>query len=59
MSITYGIIAKHGGKINIESELGNGSKITIGLPIIAKTRRINNNKQTIRSPESAIRNQKS
>lgn len=32
MSISYKIIETHGGKINIESELGKGTKFTITLP---------------------------
>lgn len=32
MSISYKIIETHGGKINIESELGKGTKFTIILP---------------------------
>jgi PAS domain S-box-containing protein len=37
MSVTYGIIARHGGKINIESEVGKGSVITISLPTATKS----------------------
>ena len=33
MSITYKVIKSHGGDIEIESELGKGSKITLILPI--------------------------
>ncbi|MGR3302464.1 MAG: PAS domain S-box protein, partial [Candidatus Scalindua sp.] len=37
MSVSYGIITRHGGKIDIESKVGKGSKIIIKLPQIAKT----------------------
>jgi PAS domain S-box-containing protein len=33
MSISYGIITRHGGKIDIESEVGKGSTFTIRLPM--------------------------
>jgi signal transduction histidine kinase/CheY-like chemotaxis protein len=33
MSISYGIIKRHGGGINVESEVGRGTTITIRLPI--------------------------
>ncbi len=36
MSISYGIITRHGGKIDVESEVGNGSTFTIGLPMKMK-----------------------
>ena len=32
MSISYKIIESHGGKIDIDSELGKGTKFTITLP---------------------------
>ena len=32
MSISYKIIESHGGKINIDSEVGKGTKFTITLP---------------------------
>ncbi len=33
MSVAYGIITRHGGNIDVESEVGNGSTVTIRLPI--------------------------
>ncbi|MEE9584822.1 MAG: ATP-binding protein [Candidatus Brocadiales bacterium] len=36
MSIVYSIITRHGGKIDVESEEGKGSTITLRLPIIRK-----------------------
>ena len=33
MSIIYGIIKRHGGDIEVESELGKGTTITIILPL--------------------------
>ncbi|MEO1255512.1 MAG: ATP-binding protein, partial [Bacteroidota bacterium] len=32
MSITYGIIEKHGGKIELSSEVGKGTEFVITLP---------------------------
>lgn len=32
MSITYGIIEKHGGSIDLDSEVGKGTEFTISLP---------------------------
>jgi len=33
LGIVYGIVRRHGGKIDIESEVGRGSTVTILLPI--------------------------
>lgn len=33
LSVTYGIIEKHGGKISVDSEVGRGTRFTIELPI--------------------------
>jgi signal transduction histidine kinase len=32
LSVTYGIVTDHGGQIDVESELGVGSKFTVWLP---------------------------
>jgi len=37
MSMVYGIITKHRGKIDVESEEGNGSTFTIRLPMSEET----------------------
>ncbi len=35
LSICYGIIQKHGGRITVESQLGKGSSFTIWLPVVS------------------------
>jgi PAS domain S-box-containing protein len=35
LSITYGIVQKHGGQITVESQLGQGTSFTIWLPIVS------------------------
>ena len=37
LSVSHGIIQKHGGHITVASEVGNGSTFTITLPINGKT----------------------
>ena len=37
MSTAYGIITRHGGKIEVESEVGNGSTFKLQFPITTKT----------------------
>lgn len=37
MSVSYGIIGKHGGKINLISQVGKGTVFTIELPIATET----------------------
>jgi len=36
LSLSYGIITKHGGKIDVESEVGKGTTFTITLPVKQK-----------------------
>ncbi len=36
LSTSYGIVARHGGAISVESEIGRGSRFSITLPIPAK-----------------------
>jgi two-component system NtrC family sensor kinase len=33
LSVTYGIITDHGGRIEVESQPGNGSKFSVWLPL--------------------------
>ena len=37
MSVSYGIIGKHGGKIDLISQVGKGSAFTIELPVATET----------------------
>lgn len=34
LSISYGIVKEHGGRIDLESETGNGTKFTVHLPFV-------------------------
>ncbi len=36
LSVTYGIVQNHSGKINVESEPGKGAKFTVLLPMMKK-----------------------
>jgi signal transduction histidine kinase len=33
LSVTYGIIERHGGRISVESQLGKGTRFTVRLPL--------------------------
>ena len=35
LSVTYGIVADHGGLIDVESQVGKGSTFTVWLPVEA------------------------
>ncbi|MFQ5715392.1 MAG: response regulator [Candidatus Scalinduaceae bacterium] len=38
MSVVYGIIGKHGGQIDIKSQIGKGATFIISLPVATKTK---------------------
>jgi len=40
LSISYQIIEKHGGKIEVDSEVGKGTELAIALPIKTKSRQL-------------------
>ncbi|MBT6047768.1 MAG: PAS domain S-box protein, partial [Candidatus Scalindua sp.] len=52
MSIVYGIMIRHGGKIEVDSEIGKGSTFTLQLPFTIKTA----SPVTSLKPEQNIRN---
>jgi signal transduction histidine kinase len=39
LSLSYNIVTKHGGKIEVESELGKSTRFTIRLPVNAESAR--------------------
>lgn len=47
LSVSYGIIKKHHGRINVASEMGKGSEFTIRLPI-------NPTEDTVASPDTYV-----
>ncbi len=36
LSVTYGIVREHGGTIEVESQIGKGTRFTIELPLVRK-----------------------
>jgi signal transduction histidine kinase len=36
LSVSYGIVERHGGKIDVQSEFGKGSTFTVSLPAVPK-----------------------
>jgi signal transduction histidine kinase len=36
LSVTYGIVASHGGRIEVESVRGEGASFTVWLPVEAQ-----------------------
>ncbi len=36
LAISYGIVKEHNGEITVESEIGNGAKFLVNLPVITK-----------------------
>ena len=37
LSVSYGIIERHGGRIKVQSELGQGANFTVHLPLNSPT----------------------
>jgi two-component system NtrC family sensor kinase len=37
LSVTYGIVEKHGGHIEVQSQKGQGSTFTVVLPVLSET----------------------
>jgi CheY-like chemotaxis protein/anti-sigma regulatory factor (Ser/Thr protein kinase) len=50
LSMCYGILQRHGGTIDIKSEIGEGTTITIWLPIYAKSGEGDDRKEKITIP---------
>jgi PAS domain S-box-containing protein len=38
LSISYGIVRDHGGKIDVESQVGQGTRFVVCLPVVARIR---------------------
>ncbi len=36
LSVVYGIVERHGGRITVESEIGHGTRFTVGIPASAR-----------------------
>ncbi|MSS71344.1 MAG: hypothetical protein EXS64_07625 [Candidatus Latescibacteria bacterium] len=43
LSISYGIVEKHGGRIEVESEVGKGSTFTMVVPVRRQDQKRNAN----------------
>lgn len=41
LAVAYGIIQKHGGKINVQSEVGRGTIFTVALPTAERMEKLN------------------
>ncbi|MEG2962408.1 MAG: ATP-binding protein, partial [Janthinobacterium sp.] len=39
LSLSYGIVNKHGGRIEVASEVGQGTRFTVHLPVSPPTAR--------------------
>jgi len=54
MSTVYGIITRHGGKIEVESKLGKGTIFTLQFPTAAKMDNIEVNSEPVQSTQCKI-----
>src|SRR5271157_949728 len=49
MAMVYGLMTQHGGRVNVSSEVGKGTTVTLYFPAVAAPERIEANPETRRA----------